>query len=315
MAIERNWVGVPAQLFTSNGGVYGQVSVPSTADIKVKQRVKVGSNTQETKDLEVKRVINETDLLLGPIGSSMSGPNSYVDLSLFLTATNSYLVIPEAPRNPIPPDAFWRAVYEEEPTVAIRTFAVDHLGRRYTESNPLPVQLSNGSIDIGTVNAQLEMFITHKDNDPHAGDVHSSLRIGDGEDEVEVNPDGSLNVVVVNGGAASTETKFVFDEVSSVPVNSETQIVTYTVPLAKTAVLDRITGSGENIAKYCVYLNGVRINTKRTYYAGGFNVEFNYMSQGLGVKLQAGDVLELRVLQETPELGDFDGLIQIVELG
>lgn len=313
MAIERTWVGVPTQLFISNGGKDGQISVPTTVGIKVKQKVLVGSNTQDTQYLEVKRVNNETDLILGPVGPTMKGPASVSDLTLFLTATNSFLRIDEQDRNSIVHNAIFRAVYEEEPTVAIRTFSVDHLGRMYTESNPFPVQLSNGSIDIGTVNAQLEMFITHKDNDPHAGDVHSSLRIGDGTDEMEVNPDGSINVVVQNGGASSEVTN-IFNEVTAVPANSETLIVTYTVPPAKSATLDRITGSGENIAKYLIYLNNVLFDVKRTYYTGGFNIEFNFNSMSGKTALVAGDVLEMRVLHNTTDLGDFDGRIQIVEL-
>lgn len=311
MAIERNWAGVPAQLLTSNGGIYGQVSVPSTVGIKVKQKVKVGSNTQETRDLEVKRVLNETDLLLGPIGPSMTGPDSYVDLTLFLTATNAYLLVPEGPRNAIIPDAFWRAVYEEEPTVAIRTFSVDHLGRRYTEANPLPVQLSNGSIDIGTVNAQLEMFITHRDNDPDNGDVHSSLRIGDGTDVLAINPDGSLNVVVQTSGSDTVISTY--NEANSVSSGANTTIVTFTAGIGVNSFLSKIDYSGDNIAKFTVEINGSVIDKQRTYFGSSLNGTFNFAESSKGLRILPGDVVTLKVIHSRLSSGDFNGRIQVVE--
>ena len=144
MAIERLWVSVPTQVLTSDGGRYGEVSIPTTVGIKVKHKVRLGSNTQPEITLEVKRVINSTDILLGPIGPEM---RKYSDLRLYLTSANSYLIIDEQERNKIVPDAFWRAVYEEEPTVALRTFLVDYLGNRYSDSNPIPVA---GSLSIST---------------------------------------------------------------------------------------------------------------------------------------------------------------------
>jgi hypothetical protein len=312
MALEKTLLAIPAQLLISNGGRYGQVQIPSTVGFKLKQRVQLFSNNIAGKvEFEVKRVLDETNLIIGPKSQSLEDT---ADLTNYLTAMNAVILAPEQPRQAITPDLFSRAVFEESPTVAIRTFAVDHLGRRYTEANPFPVQLSNGSINIGTVNAQLETFLTHKDNDPKAGDVHSSLRIGDGTDELQVNPDGSLNVVVTSGGKIPKPTKNIFNEVTAVPMNSETLLVTYTVPTGEKATLDRVTGSGENIAKFSVYLNGSLYDVQRTYYAGGFNVMFDYQSQGDGVVLQAGDVLQLKVIHWTSELGDFDGRIQLVEI-
>lgn len=309
MAIERLWVGVPTQLFTSNGGKEGQISVPSTVDIKVKQKVMVGANTQSTLELEVKRVLNETDLIVGPRNPQMVGIAATYDLTSYTTAFNAFLRIDEQSRNPIVPDAFWRAVYEEEPTVALRTFAVDHLGRRYTESNPFPVQLSNGSIDIGTVNAQLEMFITHKDNDPHAGDVHSSLRIGDGTDELEINPDGSINVVVQTSSGGTVVSPY--NEVNSVPNGSNTTIISFTASVS--SLLNKIDYSGDNVAKYTVELNGTVIDKQRTYFGSALNGTFDFSNGSRGLELEPGDLVTLKVIHARPSAGDFNGRMQVVE--
>ena len=70
----------------------------------------------------------------------------------------------------------------------------DESGNAFTLANPLPVELSDGSISIGTVNAEVEVQLSHQDNVPDAGDVADSVRIGDGTNELAVNADGSINV-------------------------------------------------------------------------------------------------------------------------
>ena len=64
--------------------------------------------------------------------------------------------------------------------------------------NPIHVQLSDGSINVGTVNAELEVQLSHKDNDPDNGDVHDSVRIGDGQNEVTMTPSQDLAKVGMN---------------------------------------------------------------------------------------------------------------------
>lgn len=86
----------------------------------------------------------------------------------------------------------------------MRTHAVDWLGRSYSRSNPVPVELSDGSISIGTVNAELEVQLSHQDNVPDIGDVHDSVRIGDGIHTLEINSDGSINVTD-NGGSLTVD--------------------------------------------------------------------------------------------------------------
>lgn len=311
MAIERSWVGIPTQLFTIDGGQYGQVSVPTTEGIKVKQKVFVGSNTQPPVQLEVKRVINTTDILLGPIGPEMK---KYSDLRLYLTSANAFLRIDEQERPKIVPDAFWRAVYDEEPTVALRTTLVDAYGNRFTKSNPIPVQLSDGSINIGTVNANLEVQLSDKESAPGEND-YDIVRIGNGINQLGINADGSINANIVMGSPVPMVTRNIFDEVTAVASGSETLIATFTVPLAKSGKIEKISASGENIAKYTVKLNGTPIDVRRTYWTGGFNVTFDYVSGGDGYKLSPGDVVAVYVKHESPDPGDFDARLQIVEIG
>lgn len=59
--------------------------------------------------------------------------------------------------------------------------------------NPVPVEIV-GIDEISINNAQISVDLTHLDNEPESGDTHDSIRIGDGVEELGINPDGSINV-------------------------------------------------------------------------------------------------------------------------
>lgn len=67
-----------------------------------------------------------------------------------------------------------------------------------SSDNPIFVRLSDGSISIGTVNAELEVQLSHRDGAPDSGDVADSVRIGNGEFEANVNEDGSFDMNMLN---------------------------------------------------------------------------------------------------------------------
>lgn len=77
---------------------------------------------------------------------------------------------------------------------------VDENGNSYGPTNPLFVQLSDGSISIGTVNAEIEVQLSRRDNNPDAGDVHDSVRLGNQDHELSytVNDDVSKVAADVN---------------------------------------------------------------------------------------------------------------------
>lgn len=192
MAFEQSWAELSAQPLIQDGGQYGQIRVASTDGIKVRAKVQLYSNLDPAKKtFEVKSVVNETDLELGPVSQSLDDRS---DLRAYTVAVQSNLTLPKQPRSSILPDIYNRAVYEEMPAVAIRSLLVDGLGNKYSTANPLPVRLSNGSVNIGTVNAELEVQLSHRDNSPNPGDVADSTRIGDGQEELQINPDGEATV-------------------------------------------------------------------------------------------------------------------------
>lgn len=314
MAIEKSWQAVPVQLLSADGGQYGQLQVPSTVLIKVKQIILLASDATTTSaglnpvSFQVQAVTSGTTLEVGPVGGQIKDRS---DVSAFTTSLHSLIFAIKQQRNPIPGPDIIRAVFEEEPTVAVRTFQVDYLGNQYSKSNPFPVQLSDGSINIETLNAELRVQLSAKDNDPTAGDVHSSIRINDGTNDLKVNPDGSINAVIENGSASRTTRNYYAEE--SVIPDLETSIVSYTVPTGHTAVLERIAGSGQQVGRFDVLINSLVVDTNRNYY-GNFNVLFPYDSMGTGYVLNAGDTVELKVTLGGDDPGLFNGRIQVTEL-
>lgn len=200
MAIEKFWEQVSAVPFIADGGENGVVTVNSVANFKVKQLVKIEAIGLPPLRLQVKRVISYTQLIVGALktkspGSSINNLKIRTDISAYTVANSATISATEQDKVLIPPRDINQAVYEHEPTNAIRSFLVDYLGNRYSTKNPVPVQLSDGSLNIGTVNAELEVQLSHKDNTPDVGDVADSVQIGDGEDKLEINNDGSINVI------------------------------------------------------------------------------------------------------------------------
>jgi hypothetical protein len=135
MSLEKRFAAVSAQVFTANGGTNGSISIADTRLFKVKQHVVISATGQINLELEVKKVIGPTSMIVGPITGSI---NTFTDLSAYTTATTASVFANEQRRPTITADDFERAVYEEEPIVAKRVILVDEFGNKYDTENPLP---------------------------------------------------------------------------------------------------------------------------------------------------------------------------------
>lgn len=126
----------------------------------------------------------------------------------------------------------------------------------------------------------------------------------------------SSNPIFVDTGAAGNRTSVnEYAESLSVPSGSTTTIVTYTVPIGKTASLQRVAVSGENIALFTVLVNAVVIDSRRTWFGGSLNTDFNFSATSdAGIDLVAGDVVTVQVLHNRPSTGDFEARIQVIEV-
>lgn len=118
-----------------------------------------------------------------------------------------------------------------------------------------------------------------------------------------------------NVGISSDKTvKSLFNSISSVTSGSLTTILSYTVPVATTDFLGKVEVSGTNIAQFEVYINTVLDARQRTYFGGELNAFFDYaFGTENGYKLNAGDLVEIKVIHSRPTLGDFEARILYAE--
>lgn len=302
--LEKRFIAVPPQLFTADGNVNGQVEVADTSLFKVKQQVVVTAAGQINLELEIKRIDSPTTMYVGPKTGNI---DSRIDLTGYTVTATAFIFANEQKRPSIPSEEFNRAVYEEEPVVAVRTILVDKLGDKYSINNPLPVQLSDGAINIGSVNAELEVQLSHKDNDPNAGDIHDSVRVGDGTNELHVNTDGSLNVNIVESPTASPPLAIRYNEITAVPTGSETTLISIGGLMNEIRVY-AIDVSGTNKATYKLKLNGSTIAIKRTSFTG-YNEKFTFEPFSNGLKVDIGDQLIITVQHDRPNLGNFEATL------
>lgn len=289
MAFERKLPAVPARPFTVNGGSQGQVSLLNTRGFKVGMKAVITGNALPTLLVLVKRVLSDTKLLVGPIGSPYEKAE-WINLSSYTVAANAQIYAESQEKAKVPPADIIQAVYDQEPTVAQRSVLVDQLGRYYDFENPIPI-IFGGTVQIGNVTIQ-----------------------DDDGDELSINSDGSLNVNVVT--SAANNVRHEYGEASAVLNGIETTIVQYVVPLLSTnAILQRVSVSGENIARYQVLINDVVIDTRRTCFGANLSEYFEFSTDvSDGYTLSPGDVVKVNVFHNRSNLSDFEGRIQVLQI-
>lgn len=160
-------------------------------------------------------------------------------------------------------------------------------------------------------NAEIDAHITSKDVGTR---LHDSVRIGDQDNELEVNDDGSINVNIVSSVSSNEVEKNIFNEAPAVVSGIETSIVSYTVPALITAKIQRISFSGQSIGTFNLYKNGNKIDVKHTWFNGPMFGDFVFIGASEeGQVFAAGDKIELKVLHNRTS-GDFTGRIQLIEI-
>ncbi len=128
---EKNWWSVlltPIQVLPS-----GRIVVSSTKGLKVKQLISLSKVNIPAKLFQIKKVYSDTEFVVGE-------PDRGINSTVVPTEYNGgSAAVNQQQRNTIAEGYVIRSVYEEEPTMALRTIPVDWLGNEYTKSNPFPV--------------------------------------------------------------------------------------------------------------------------------------------------------------------------------
>lgn len=124
-----------------------------------------------------------------------------------------------------------------------------------------------------------------------------SIAIGDGTNLIDINPDGSINVVLTASGLT---TKNIFNEITAVATGITSTIASYVAP-ANTKLL-KVSVGGTNIAAFEVFIGGVLSAKKYTYF-NSLNEVFDFTN---GLPVAMGDVIQIKVTHQRPDLGDFN---------
>lgn len=144
--------------------------------------------------------------------------------------------------------------------------------------------------------------------------TQDSVTIGDPDgDTLDVQPDGSI--IIKETVNSNNSGLYKYNEISSLASGVETIVVSHTTVGGRDTFLQRVEVSGDNIAKYRVKVNGVTINTKRTYFGGDLEKEFIFDGNlNPGLKLTVGDIITVTVEHDRSSIGDFNARIQYLEV-
>lgn len=161
---EKRFAAVPPQLFIANGTTDGVITLPVAVCtlFKVKQKVIIAAAGQQDLTLEIKQIDSDGHIEVGPYSSAaqpatpstpskppvQSSLQLRTDISAYTLIAGAIIFANEQPRPRIDYAEIMRAVYDEEPTLALRTSLVDELGDRYSDTNPLPV---NADVTVNSV--------------------------------------------------------------------------------------------------------------------------------------------------------------------
>lgn len=294
MAFEQKLAAVSPQAFTADGTSLGVVTIASTAGFYIKQFVNLQSNSLPQIQLQIKNILSDTQLIVGPNNNSLkASPNNQTNISGYTVAESATISAPEQNNFPIPADDHYNTVFLPAPVMADRVIDVDPYGNPYGPDNPYPVEF-DGTISIGKV----EVIGPAPNNYP-----------------LIPNEDGSINVIVESVPSPNTTVINTYNELLSVAIGSTVTIVTYTVPFAKQTVFQRASFSGENIAKYDLLINGSPQDTARTYFGGDLTGEFNFETgNDSGLTLSTGNTIAVQVYNFRPSTADFEARIQVLEI-
>ena len=133
---EKRYKAIPPTLLTADGTINGLIEISNTYGFKVGQCVLFKQGTVHFK-AKIQKVLSDTQfIVINPNESIVTG--NKLDMSTYLIGAT--VELQESKRPVIDLLEIQRQIYEEEPTVALRTHSVDYLGRSYNNNNPKPTK-------------------------------------------------------------------------------------------------------------------------------------------------------------------------------
>ena len=171
-------------------------------------------------------------------------------------------------------------------------------------------QVLQGSFDESTGRLRTDSLATvvNADIDVSLDATEDNVAIADPDGNfLNINPDGSINVIVDTSGSGKTLLSF-YSEVTNIVNGITTLVGSYVV--GNGMFLQKIEFSGTNIAEYELVINGSTRDKKRTYFGNSLNGVFDFND---GLQIPSGQTIEIYVIHNRPENGDFNARIQILQ--
>ncbi len=236
---EKSWLNVPPQAFTADGFADGRIQIDDTSGFFVKQRVFVVSDTQPKIELEIKFVSDEANIYVGPLDAKLGGR---YDLTAYTMADNATVSAPPQQKSIPISDEVIKAVYQQEPAVALRSALVDKYGRSIDstlDSNGLRRLAVDCSLTLaGGLTVELDALSpptqANPDNVLIAGSQDGTKSGTKGA--IRVNTDNRLEVVALPGGV-----NVPFDAIATSYPTPETELYEYFVGGLSGALVRSIT--------------------------------------------------------------------------
>lgn len=210
MAIERFWESQGPFAFTADGTDGGLITISSGHCLKTKQKVVVSATGEPNLPLQVKRVISPTQLYVGPIrtnqvtGNTANNLKTRADISAYTVAKAASIRAEEQGKLiPTMIPHILQAVYEQEPTVALRNMWVDKYGRAWGTDNPVPIE--------GTISATVD--VEHPDTQqilnvpaPNTANTEFSISLPDNTKRywLKVRKHSASGAIAFNPGETTT---------------------------------------------------------------------------------------------------------------
>ena len=170
-------------------------------------------------------------------------------------------------------------------------------------------QVLQGSYDESTGRLRTDSLATvvNADIDVALDATEDNVAISDPDgDFLDINPDGSINVVLSTTGGAILNNYY--SEVTNIVSGITTLVASYVANSGD--LLQKIEFSGTNIAEYELVINGNTQDKKRTYFGNSLNGIFDFNN---GLIIPAGQTIEVFVIHNRSNVGDFNARIQILE--
>lgn len=190
------------------------------------------------------------------------------------------------------------------PNTDIFEVSLDAQIRADLSSNNL--QISDGVSSFGTNDAIAFLNRIIGTKDMNGRGISSTILSGKTGLDVNI-----ISPITTTPAPSSYITKILYTEITSVPNNTESTILTYTIPSGKSASMSLIEASGTNIAEYIVYVNGNPISKGRTMFGNSLNCRLSFTNDGF--QLTSNDVVVVKVLHLRPYLGTFNANLQLKE--